>query len=141
MMHTLIKLIVVLAVLLPTAILTGCETDRHKTEISDAVETYLEKSLAENQEYGFVGIYNPHDTIFMGEARPYAGVIYTITDTSTGESQRLCADVILSDDRKTVVSFNATDFDPFEFVEEKVTDGFRQAVKEIKNGEKRKEWK
>lgn len=116
---------------------SSCKTGGHKGEISDAVETYLATSLGETEVYDFIGLTNRRDTAFMGATLPCTGVIYKVTDSSTGDSELLCADVILSEDYKRVVAFNEIGMDSVRrYVETKIDEGFKQAFKEIKKGSK-----
>lgn len=140
MMHTIFKptggALLTLAALLILP-LSSCKTGGHKGEISDAVESYLDRSLDETETYGFIGLTNRRDTIFMGSTLPCTGVIYKITDTSDGCSQLYCADVILTEDYGRVVSFDEVDLDSIgRCVEEKVKEGFKQALQEIKTNRK-----
>lgn len=112
------------------AFLSGCGSGSDKSKIAETMRVRVESGLAEGETFGFVGLSNRRDTVFMGATHSCAGVIYTITGNVSGDKTRHFADVIFSDDYKTVLWIKELDFDPIEFVEEKVKEKFKAKIME-----------
>lgn len=119
---------VILAVVLFAAISNCGESE--KSRIAATMCVYVESGLPGDKAFNFIGLSNRRDTIFMGESRPCAGVIYTITDKESGEKSRHYADVIFSSDYKTALSVDELNYDPIDLVEEKVKDAFKVKLRE-----------
>lgn len=115
------------------AVMTSCGGDSPKSRISHSMREYTEQTLQPGESFEFIGLSNQRDTIYMGVTRPCAGVIYKINDSTTATSTRHFADVIFSNDFKVVLNVTELDFDPIEYTQEKVRDGFRQALDQLKN--------
>lgn len=122
------------------AVMTSCGGDSPKSrishsirEISHSMREYTRQTLQPGESFEFIGLSNQRDTIYMGVTRPCAGVIYKINDSTTATSTRHFADVIFSNDFKVVLNVTELDFDPIEYTQEKVRDGFRQALDQLKN--------
>lgn len=109
---------------------SSCEHGNPKSQIADAVKARVERELADGETYRFIGLFNPHDTLFMGVQRRYAGVIYTVGDAS-GRCTRHCVDVILSEDYSEVLSLNDAAFDPVEYAEKAVKSELKKRLKEM----------
>lgn len=115
------------------AVMTSCGGDSPKSRISHSIREHTEQTLQPGESFEFIGLSNQRDTIYMGVTRPCAGVIYKINDSTTATSTRHFADVIFSNDFKVVLNVTELDFDPIEYTQEKVRDGFRQALDQLKN--------
>lgn len=115
------------------AVMTSCGGDSPKSRISHSMREYTGQTLQPGESFEFIGLSNQRDTIYMGVTRPCAGVIYKINDSTTATSTRHFADVIFSNDFKVVLNVTELDFDPIEYTQEKVRDGFRQALDQLKN--------
>lgn len=115
------------------AVMTSCGGDSPKSRISHSMREYTWQTLQPGESFEFIGLSNQRDTIYMGVTRPCAGVIYKINDSTTATSTRHFADVIFSNDFKVVLNVTELDFDPIEYTQEKVRDGFRQALDQLKN--------
>ncbi len=124
--NTILTLIIaaILFTLIP-----GCGFTNQKGRIERTLREYVGATLSDDESFGFVGLTNRRDTIFMGTSHPCAGAIYTVTDLSTGEETRLFADVIFSTDYKEVLSFTPIDFDPIDHVREKIKTKFREKLR------------
>lgn len=91
---------------------------------------HVSPHLSESEYFGFIGMSNHRDTMFMGATHPCVGVIYTITDSASGEMTRHFADVIFSDDYSTALSVKELDFDPVEVVKEAITSKLIEKIHE-----------
>lgn len=124
------KLIAIIMVIASLAFISSCEFKSDKSKIAATMRAYVEPNLAEGETFGFIGLSNRRDTMFMGVTRPCAGVIYTVTDSESGEKTRHFADVIFSNDYKTALCVNELDFDPIEFAKDKVKEQFKEKLME-----------
>ncbi|MDE5876732.1 MAG: hypothetical protein K2H47_04460 [Muribaculaceae bacterium] len=124
------RLLILLLILVSLVILPGCEAGSTKSKIANTMREYIEAGLTDEETFGFVGLSNHRDTVFMGVTHPCVGVIYTITNKESGEKIRYFADVIFSDDYKTALCVKESDFDPIEFVEEKIKEKFMEKIQE-----------
>ncbi|MDE6669525.1 MAG: hypothetical protein K2K26_07565 [Muribaculaceae bacterium] len=124
------RLLILLLILVSLVILPACEAGSTKSKIANTMREYIEAGLTDEETFGFVGLSNHRDTVFMGVTRPCVGVIYTITNKEYGEKTRYFADVIFSDDYKTALCVKECDFDPIEFVEEKIKEKFKEKIQE-----------
>lgn len=111
------------------AIISSCGGKSDKRKIADTMRVYVEQSLPDGQSFNFIGLSNRRDTIFMGVSHPCVGVIYTISDSNSGKSSRHFADVILSDDYSTALSVKELDFDPIDFVEQKIKHALKEKIR------------
>ncbi len=124
------KLIILILSVALLPLVAACMKESDKSKISRTMGAYVERTLSEGETFDFVGLSNRRDTVFMGMTRPCAGVIYTVTDSRSGDKTRHFADVIFSDDYKTALWVKELDFDPIEFVEEKVKEQFKGKIRE-----------
>lgn len=124
------KLLYLLLPLVSAGAMSSCEFGSDKREIANTMREYVEPNLDEDETFGFIGLSNHRDTVFMGVTRPCVGVIYTVTDNDTGEKTRHFADVVFSDDYKTALSVKELDFDPVKIVEEKVREKLSEKILE-----------
>lgn len=106
----------------------GTVTDERKIE--NTMREYVERGLDEDESFYFVGLSNHRDTVFMGVTRPCVGVIYTISNSSSGDKTRHFADVIFSEDCGTALSVKELDFDPIEMVRDKVKEELKSKIRE-----------
>ncbi len=107
----------------------ACSPDR-KSRIAHTMHEHVSPHLSESESFGFIGMSNHRDTLFMGATHPCVGVIYTITDSASGEMTRHFADVIFSDDYSTALSVKELDFDPVEVVKEAITEKLIEKIHE-----------
>lgn len=124
------KLIILILSVALLPLVAACMKESDKSKISRTMGAYVERTLSEGETFDFVGLSNRRDTVFMGMTRPCAGVIYTVTDSRSGDKTRHFADVIFSDDYKTALWVKELDFDPIEFVEENVKEQFKEKIRE-----------
>lgn len=124
------KLIILILSVALLPLVAACMKESDKSKIARTMGAYVERTLSEGETFDFVGLSNRRDTVFMGMTRPCAGVIYTVTDSRSGDKTRHFADVIFSDDYKTALWVKELDFDPIEFVEEKVKEQFKEKIRE-----------
>lgn len=122
------KTIFIIICLLTAALLSGCGAGSRKRRIARTMHEYVQPTLTESESFRFIGLSNNRDTVFMGVNRPCAGVIYRITDTETGASERRYADVIFSNDYAHVLWMNDLDFDPIEYAEQKIITAFSELI-------------
>lgn len=112
---------------------TRCGGNSDKDKIADAMCKYVQPRLSENETFGFVGLSNRRDTLFMGETHPCVGVIYTVTGPESDTDERHYADVILSTDYSEILFARELDFDPIEMAEEKIKEKFMEKLHEKMN--------
>ena len=128
-MKTSTKFFILIISVISFAILFGCD-ESDKSKIADTMREYVQPHLAECESFDFVGLSNHRDTTFMGVPRHCVGVIYTVTDRTSGIKTRHFADVIFSDDFSTALSVNELDFDPIDYVKEKISDALNEKLRE-----------
>ncbi|MCM1333229.1 MAG: hypothetical protein NC248_11545 [Bacteroides sp.] len=124
------KLIILILTIASITVMSSCEFGSTKSKIARTMREYVEPGLANGETFHFIGLTNHRDTIFMGTSYPCVGVIYTITDTKTGNKTRKFADVVFSNDYKTALSVKMLDFDPIDYVEEKLREAFKDKIME-----------
>lgn len=122
------KIIPIVAVALITCTCAACSIDSRQRAINRAVKEYVTSTLAPDEKYEFVGIFNPHDTVVFGVTRPYAGVIYTVEDASTGESTRCCVDVVFTDGYDSVISVTESEIDPIAMAKRKLKKSIKESL-------------
>lgn len=120
---------ILIIVITSFAIISSCGGKSDKSKIADTMRGYVENTLSEGQSFNFIGLSNRRDTIFMGANHPCVGVIYTITDSNSGKSTRHFADVILSEDYSTALCVKELDFDPIDFVEQKIKHTLKEKIR------------
>lgn len=98
------------------AMMTACEAGMEKSRIATTMREYYTPRLGEGETFGFIGLTNRRDTVFMGEHHPCAGVIYTVTDSCRRNHTNHFADVIFSGDYSSVLCVREIDFDPIDYV-------------------------
>ncbi|MCI8998223.1 MAG: hypothetical protein HFJ95_04430 [Muribaculaceae bacterium] len=123
------KLIIIIVSVAALAAMMNCGSGSTKGKINNAMREYVTPALADCERYGFIGLSNHRDTIYMGVTRPCVGVIYTVENRYTGEKKRHYADVIFSNDFNTVLNATESGFDPIEYAEDKIREALREALK------------
>lgn len=123
------KLAILILAIASLAFISGCGIESDKKEIAATMRGYVEPRLDDGETFGFVGLSNRRDTVFMGVTRPCAVVIYTVTDNEAGTKARHFADVVFSDDYKTALFVKELDFDPIEVVEDKIREAFYEKLR------------
>lgn len=110
--------------------IASCGVESDKRKIENTMREYVERGLNEDETFDFVGLSNHRDTIFMGVNCPCVGVIYTITNSSSGDKTRHYADVIFSGDYGKALSVKELDFDPIDTVKDKVKGELKSKIRE-----------
>lgn len=123
------RLILLVIIISSLAALNGCGGSE-KSRIAETMRVYVEPTLAEGESFNFVGLSNRRDTLFMGETRPCAMVIYTIVENSSDDAACRCDEVIFSNDYKSLLSVEELDFDPIEMVRVKVKEELKKRIHE-----------
>ncbi|MDE6370886.1 MAG: hypothetical protein K2K92_05300, partial [Duncaniella sp.] len=122
-------LIIAIATLI---MMTACEAGDEKSRIASTLHEYFSPRLGEGETFGFIGLTNRRDTMFMGGQYPCAGVIYTVTDSSGRNHTRHFADVVFSKDYTSALCVKEIDFDPVEYVKSKLMDAITDKMSEKK---------
>ena len=107
----------------------ACGPDR-KNRIAHTMREHVSPHLSESESFGFIGMSNHRDTLLMGATHPCVGVIYTVTDSASGDMTRHFADVIFSDDYSTALSVKELDFDPVDAVKETIKEKLIEKIHE-----------
>lgn len=92
---------------------------------------YVQPALSAGESFDYIGISNNRDTVYMGDTRPCAAVLYNVHHDATGSSTRHCDIVIFSNDYKVILNVTPCDFDPIEYAGDKVRQEFRKALQEL----------
>lgn len=124
------KIISLICIAIAAATMWGCGFKNEKSIIKDSVREYVEPRLSVTEHYDFIGTSNRRDTVYLGVSRPCMGVIYTISDVRSGEKTRHYADVIFSNDYKTVIGFSELDSDPMQEVEHRIRKEFKKKLRD-----------
>lgn len=111
-------LIIALAAASLASAFTSCDSE--KSRIENAMHDHVKSDLLAEESFAFIGLSNRRDTVFMGETRPCAGVIYKVANATTGKKERRYADVIFSNDYREVLSFTELDYDPIDYAGDKI---------------------
>lgn len=120
------RLVFLILTIASIATVTSCGYGSEKSKIANTIYEYVKPDLTENESFGFVGLSNHRDTVFMRITRPCIGVIYTITDNVSGEKTRHFVDVIFSDDYRTTLYIKELDSDPIEMVRNKMKEELKK---------------
>lgn len=116
------RVYILIIAIMTLAMMTACEAGMEKSRIATTMREYYTPRLGEGETFGFIGLTNRRDTVFMGEHHPCAGVIYTVTDSCRRNHTNHFADVIFSGDYSSVLCVREIDFDPIDYVKNKLKD-------------------